>query len=207
MKNAAVIVVTLVAFAAGLFGIKMVLPQPAEAGEAEGAVAEADTLTAAQALEEATDQPVDSLVSLPIPDAPVGEVERLKEQLTLAQDQIPVLLERLDQLEQELTARQDRYERAKALAGSIGRLEDDELRALLVQLDGGILAEIYIQASPRNRTKLLQVLPAKAGADLVERIAYGTGGGRARTSEPTSRPPAGASAPQAGPPAPAQAPE
>ena len=179
MKNAVIGLVTLAAFAAGLFGIKMVLaPDAAAEGDeldpAAALLAEGDTLSAADALEAATGLPLDSAVALPFPDAPIGELERLRAQIALTQKEIPQLLERLDELEQQATARQERYEQAREIASSVSRLEDRDLRELLVRLDAGLLTDIYVQASARNRTKLLQALPASVGAALLEQIAYGS---------------------------------
>lgn len=172
MKNVAIIVVTVAAFAAGLFGIKMfLLPDGTPADGAAAELAAADSVTAAQALEEATGQPADSLVALPFPNAPIGELERLRAQLTLTQEQLPALLQRLDELESDLNAREERHERARELSNTVSRLEGEELTALLVQLDRRVLTDIYAQASPRNRSKLLQALPARAAAALVEQIA------------------------------------
>ena len=170
MKLALVAILTLVAFAAGLFGMTKLLPQPPNP-EAEAAAA--DSLTAAQLLQDVAGTAADSLIQLSLPEASLDSLALLREQLALAQTQIPALLGRLTSLEEELQGQADRKARAEALSGTLSRLEDGELRALLMQLDADVLTDLYTEASPRNRTKLLQALPARRGAALVERIASG----------------------------------
>lgn len=176
MKAVAILLATLAAFAAGLLGIKMVL-NPGDAPEAVVAETE-DAPTAAEALEEATGAPTDTLVTLSLPDAPIEEVERLRAQIELTQQQLPVLLEQLYELEQQVAARQERYQRATEVASSVSKLEGEELRDILVHLDGALLTDIYVQASPRSRTKLLQALPAPAAAALIEWVTYAYGSSR-----------------------------
>lgn len=193
MKLALTVILTLAAFAAGLFGMKTFMaPAPAEEPVDVGAlVAAEDTLMADEALENATGLPVDSLVEIQLPDAPVAELERLRAQIERTQEQLPRLLARLDSLEGAVVARQDRYERAREIAASLGSLEDDDLRDLLVHLNGRVLTDIYIHASARNRTKMLRALPAQVAGALVQHIAEGPGRQRAARADSTASPSAG----------------
>lgn len=185
MKIAVTVLLTLAAFGAGLFGMRTYLVQEPDAADvAADLVAPEDTLMADEALENATGLPIDSLVAIQLPDAPIGELERLRAQIALTQEQLPALLARLDSLETAVVARQDRYERAREIAASLGTLEDDDLRDLLVHLNGRVLTDIYIHATPRNRTKMLRALPAQVAGALVEHIAEGPG--RQRTAARTA---------------------
>ena len=208
MKVAIVGLLTVVAFAIGLFGIAMLLPEgeAPELGETETAEArEAGGPTAAEALNDLVGTQADSLIALGLPTATTDSLRLLREQLAQAQAQIPELLARLDALEQAAEAQVDRRARAQALSATLSRLEEAELRALLSRLDADVLADLYAEASARNRTKLLQALPASRGAALVERIAAGD-----RRAIPLERaavpPPPTTPAPAAAPnPAPAEA--
>ncbi len=205
MKLALIGFLTVAAFGAGLFGVMALLPAPPSP---EDAAAEADSLTAAQLLEEVAGVEADSLVQLELPDVALDSIATLREQLTLAQAQIPTLLARLGELEQTLQARADRLARAQALGGTLGRLEDAELRALLTQLDADVLADVYAEASPRNRVKLLQALPSRRGAALVERIAAGDRRPIPVETPPAAPPPASAdTAPLSFPPGEMEEPE
>ncbi|NNF58193.1 MAG: hypothetical protein HKN04_08115, partial [Rhodothermaceae bacterium] len=162
MKVALIGLATLVAFAIGLFGIAMLLPEPEAAALGEPEVAEgleADGPTAAEALGDLVGAQADSLIALGLPTATTDSLRLLREQLAQAQAQIPELLARLDALEQAAEAQVDRQARAQALSATLSRLEDTELRALLSRLDSDVLADLYAEASARNRTKLLQALP------------------------------------------------
>ena len=188
MKTAAIALVTLAAFGAGLFGVKVFLPEAVPGG---AALAAGDsTAVAAAAADSAAADSVAAAAAMSL-----RELAELRDQLAQTQERIPDLLERIDQLEEELTVRQDRQARAAELASSVGRLEDDELRAVLVQLDGRVLFDLYTQASPRNRTKMLAALPAGASAALVELIAQGPRRSRVAGRPTSSRPPRPATPP------------
>ena len=180
MKAAAITLVTLTAFGAGLYGVKVVLPEAAPGGAALAAGDSAAVAGVRPAADSVAADSADAKRSL-------RELAELRDLLAQTEERIPDLLQRIDQLEQELAVRQDRQERAKELASSVTRLEDAELRALLVQLDGRILVDLYTQASPRNRTKMLAALPAGASAALVELVAYGPQRARAPARSASSR--------------------
>lgn len=177
MKLAITLVLTLAAFGAGLYGMKTYLVPESETDAAvagiDSLLAPEDTLSAADALENATGLPVDSVVTIELPDAPVVELERLRAQIAQTQQQLPELLARLDELESAVTAREDRFERAKEIANSIGTLDEEQLRGVLLQLNGRVLTDIYLQSSTRNRTKMLRALPAQVAGALIEHIAEG----------------------------------
>ncbi|MDT7857331.1 hypothetical protein RQM47_11830 [Rubrivirga sp. S365] len=194
MKVAVILAITLAAFGAGLYGVKMVLPDAAEGG---AELAAGDSAAVAATPEARARLAADSAATAS--QVTLDELGELRQQLASTQERIPTLLQRIDQLEQELTVRQDRQERAKELASSVSRLEDDELRDVLVQLDGRVLVDLYTQASSRNRTKMLAALPAGASAALVELVAYGS-------SRPRSAAPARSASSRSTSPRPAPAP-
>lgn len=169
MKKGLLIVTSVVAFAGGLIGVATLLPK--EPPDEETLDAAGDSLSAAEALEALTGAPADSLIHITLPTTTVDSLALLREQLALAQSQLPALLARLTELERAAGSQATRRERAQALSATLTRLDDDGLRALLTRLDADVLADVYAEASPRSRTKLLQALPATRGAALVERIA------------------------------------
>ncbi len=169
MKKALVIgIVTVLAFAGGLLGPSLLLPAPAPA---EGAGGTATAEEAAIVPSEDSPAGSDSLAALPA--AAADSLEALRGRLAEAEAEARAHRERVGTLEQALQEQTDRRARAQELSSTVSRLEDGELRALLSAVDAAVLAELYAEASPRNRTKLLQALPAARGAALVERIAGG----------------------------------
>jgi Mg/Co/Ni transporter MgtE len=60
-----------------------------------------------------------------------------------------------------------RREEASRMTGTLTKLEDKELSAVLEQLDLAVLETLYIEATGRNRTRLLQAMPAERAALVV----------------------------------------
>ncbi|MFN3596095.1 MAG: hypothetical protein ACK41D_02350 [Rubricoccaceae bacterium] len=203
MRVLLLILLSTLGFAGGLFGMYLGLRYVSGAGGAEELDEPASERTAAEALEQRVGAgDMEALLALDLADPAADSLALLRKYVSDAQRALPRVLARIDTLEQALQARQDRQQRARELAATLPRLEDRELRSLLAQLDADVLVDIYAEASPRNRTRLLGALPAARGAALVERIAGlergapGPSDGAAVGPPPGARP---ASAPPSGP--------
>ncbi len=80
------------------------------------------------------------------------------------------LLAKVQSMEERWKALQAKYDEAKQMSGTLTKLEDSELAALLENLDADVLESLYIEASSRNRTRLLQMMPAEKAASLVNTL-------------------------------------
>lgn len=83
--------------------------------------------------------------------------------------------QQLNQVQQRLTALEAQRAKAKELAATITRLEDNQRRALLSQLSPEILDLLYLETQGRGRTLLLQSLPPEQAARLVSRLIQKSG--------------------------------
>ena len=81
------------------------------------------------------------------------------------------LMERVAAIEARWKALQDKYDEARQLSGTLSKLEDNELANLLTKLEPDVIESMYVEASARNRTRLLQMLPADKAAELVQALA------------------------------------
>lgn len=89
------------------------------------------------------------------------------EQEQQAKDTLLMRIQNIEQRWVELTAK---YTEAGQMSNTITKMEDKELANLLARLDGDVLESMYIEASPRNRARLLQMLPSEKAANLVNRL-------------------------------------
>ena len=94
----------------------------------------------------------------------------LNDRLSQEQLQKDTLLIRIQTMEQRWVELAARYAEASQMSSTITKLEDKELAALLGQLEDDVLESMYIEASARNRARLLQMLPAEKAATLVHRL-------------------------------------
>lgn len=60
--------------------------------------------------------------------------------------------------------------RERELASALTKLDDDELRAVVLQLDEATLSRLYAEATPRNRTRLLASIPPERAAAFVRSL-------------------------------------
>lgn len=90
--------------------------------------------------------------------------------LEVEQGQKDTLLLRIQNMEQRWIELAARYAEASQMSNTITKMEDKELAALLNKLDDDVLESMYIEASARNRARLLQMLPADKAATLVNRL-------------------------------------
>ena len=80
------------------------------------------------------------------------------------------LIAKVQSMEERWQALQAKYDEAKQMSGTLAKLEDKELEELLQGLDPDVLESLYIEASSRNRTRLLQMMPAEMAAGLVNTL-------------------------------------
>ena len=93
-------------------------------------------------------------------------IARLEEE-QVEKDTLRMRIQSMEQRWIELAAK---YAEAGQMSNTITKLEDKELSALLSKLDDDVLESMYIEASARNRARLLQMLPSEKAAVLVNRL-------------------------------------
>lgn len=103
------------------------------------------------------------------------------------QDSLAVLRRELDAAHRALETADappvDRQAEAQALSGTLSKLEDAELRAILQRLDLDVVEMLYAASSARNRTRLLQALPSDRAARFVRYLTTGSAGADAPVAE------------------------
>ena len=124
---------------------------------------------------------VDSLGISPDQLNDVPLVQQLRDSLSTLQDSLSTLTADSRALTEERDALQERVkslESSQAKAADIGntltKLEDEELRAVLNELDMRVYEMLYNEVSGRNRARLLQSLPPDKAAQLVDRMILQT---------------------------------
>ena len=97
-------------------------------------------------------------------------LEFLISQLDVEKQQKDTLLMRIQSMEERWLELAAKYAEARQMSNTITKLEDRELSELLSKLDNDVLESMYVEASARNRARLLQMLPAEKAAVLVNRL-------------------------------------
>jgi hypothetical protein len=80
------------------------------------------------------------------------------------------LLTEISHLEQRLATRDSQQIEVTELSRSLNRLEDDQLGRILAQLDVNVIELLYIQASARDRTRMLQNMAPDRAARFVRSL-------------------------------------
>lgn len=113
-------------------------------------------------------------VDEPEPAVPPELITSLEDSLATLRDELKSSNEELRTLRQQVETIQQRWEElerrrqeASQLSGTLTKLEDNELGAVLEQLDLSVLELLYVEASGRNRARLLQAMPAERAALVV----------------------------------------
>ena len=170
--------VILVFFAVGLYGTYKAMPTLAP-GLVERTNNKLDSLAA---VAEGREWRADSLArrpdSLLIQEA-LGanlvtlrdSVEFLEAQLRLKTAEQDTLMDRLAVVEERWNNLETKFNDAREISGTIVKLEDGELANLLNEVDPVVLEAIYLEATARNRARLLQMLPADKAAVIVNKMA------------------------------------
>lgn len=180
-KPVLAILVSIVFFIVGLtatyFAMPMIAPEMVdEVQQRLDSLAEVESkLLAMDSLMIAGMMP-DSLMgadSLQYPGMLVGlrdSLSLLMNRLEMEQQEKDTLLMRIQDMEQKWVELAAKYAEAGQMSNTITKLEDKELANLLEKLDDDVLESMYIEASARNRARLLQMLPADKAANLVNRL-------------------------------------
>ncbi len=110
----------------------------------------------------------------------LASIKKLQQSLSL---QINALDERLKMLEAQ------RLE-VKDLSATLPKLEDDELSAILQQLDMNLLEMLFSASTSRNQSRILKALTAEQAARFVAFLVKGNNAGSAvqDTAEPRTSP-------------------
>jgi hypothetical protein len=170
-------ILALVCFVASLAGTYAFVPKPAPN------TVDADSLAVAEAGPRTTIRNADPPAVLDV----------------ALQDSLSILRTELDAARRELESAGappvDRQAEAQALSGTLSKLEDAELRAILQRLDLDVVEMLYAASSARNRTRLLQALPSDRAARFVRYLTTGSAGADAPapvSESPVSEAPAAA---------------
>ena len=113
---------------------------------------------------------MDSLQSSTLLTGLRDSLSHLMTMLEQERQQKDTLLMRVQNMEQRWIELAAKYAEAGQMSNTITKLEDRELADLLAKLDDDVLESMYIEASARNRARLLQMLPAEKAANLVNRL-------------------------------------
>ncbi len=177
--------VGLVAFVVGLAGTYVVLPMVVPDVTQSATPADSSATPGQPAAETDTPRPLpkgaapDSAAT-PAPDKPFASldaVNRLRDSLAIMHDSVQTLAATEDRLHRELADLRDQVQslqatKAKAaeMAKTLTKLEDEELQAVLNELDMRIYQMLYTESSGRTRARLIQSLPPERAARLVDRM-------------------------------------
>ncbi|SHL01555.1 hypothetical protein [Rhodothermus profundi] len=185
MKLVLRLLLALVSFLIGLVGMYFAMPyiapqrvqQVQQQLDSLRAVAEGDSIQADSLVFDPVALFIDSLTATRDTLHQLRDSIRiLHQQLTHVHQTLQQLQQQLQQVQQRLSSLETQRAKAKELAATITRLEDDQRRALLSQLPPEILDLLYLETQGRGRTLLLQSLPPDQAARLVRRLMQKPGG-------------------------------
>lgn len=101
----------------------------------------------------------------------------LQDSLLIVQERVAALMQeratflaQIEALREQLNQRQLQRAEVQELSTTLTKLEDRELSGVVAQLDGSVLEALFMEASTRNRTRLLQAMPAELAAQFVQRL-------------------------------------
>lgn len=129
-----------------------------------------DSLNQAMMMTDSTGAPV---YTEPMPDVLAGlrdSLQQLQGYIDMEEAGKATLLARVQEMESRWEALEAKYDEAKQMSSTISKMEDNELSALLSRLEDDVLESLYLEASARNRARLLQMLPAEKAATLVDKL-------------------------------------
>lgn len=200
MKKVLVAVLAgLISFGAGLFGFFYVMPSiaPERTRVAEiyldslrvadslaqvAAASAVETPLAAGPAPDSMAVPGDSLpsVAASVEEGPAASASPGAD--VVIGDSLRALMERVNTLSAENAALRRQVQQspaaqwggAAALSGTLTKLDDKELRAILQQLDADVLQQLYLNSSNKNQTRLLESMPADKAAAFVQNLMKGS---------------------------------
>ncbi|ARA94782.1 MAG: hypothetical protein D6685_19670 [Bacteroidetes bacterium] len=179
--------VSVLAFILGIIGAYMAMPSldPERVEETHrilDSLSRADTTLSFAQIDsliraDTAARPVPTPEPAPEPDVPPERIVALEDSLTMLREELKASKETLQSLQRQVQAMQQRWselerrrQEASRLSGTLTKLEDAELGAVLEQLDLSVLEMLYIEASGRNRTRLLQAMPPERAALVVRKL-------------------------------------
>ncbi|MBX2818741.1 MAG: hypothetical protein KTR29_03640 [Rhodothermaceae bacterium] len=171
------IVFFIVGLAATYFAMPMIAPEMVDEvqhrldslAEAESKLLAMDSLLANGYMPDSL-MVSDSLPSISMLSGLRDSLSQLMGMLEDERQQKDTLLFRIQSMEQRWVDLSAKYAEAGQMSNTITKMEDKELEELLEKLDDDVLESMYIEASARNRARLLQMLPADKAALLVNRL-------------------------------------
>ncbi len=114
--------------------------------------------------------PPDSSAEMRLLEGLRDSLHALVRQLDTERSNNENLLDRVESMEQRWDELGAKYDEARQMSSTVTKMEDRELSELLSKLDDAVIESMYIEASARNRARLLQMLPAEKAATLVNRL-------------------------------------
>jgi len=109
------------------------------------------------------------------------EVDILQDSLRYLHEQIQSLYQEKEKVRKEIEwlkkkwdLTEEEMKRAAELGNVLPKLDEKQLQQIVQNIDPKIFQQIYIQASNRNRLRLLKALPPEKARDFVENmVAFG----------------------------------
>lgn len=179
------VAIGILAFAGGLVGMYYAMPsldpeRVAETREYLDSLALADTLEQLDSTRLALLKPPpvdlpDSLWDhLAARDAMIASlhdsIAALNQRIQDSAGDVTSLRQAIDAINARWDAMEARRAEAAQLSGTLTKLEDNELRDVLTQLDLAVLEQLYIESSKRNRARLLQNMDPSRAALVVRSL-------------------------------------
>lgn len=115
-------------------------------------------------------------------------IAALHQRIQRSNDDVTSLRQAVDAINARWDAMEARRAEAAQVSGTLTKLEDNELRDVLTQLDFAMLEQLYIASSKRNRTRLLQNIDPERAASIVRSLMDAPDD----DAVPTAAPPSGA---------------
>ncbi len=141
----------------------------------------ADSIAQAEALAQAADSmAIETEVEGAIEDS-VAIIQSRFEELERDKQR---LLQQVEALRREQEAQGGQEADVEELSATLTKLEDKELAGVIEKLDMEVLETLYAKASARNRTRLLQAMPASMAAHFVRRLVQPNKTTVAQTPQP-----------------------
>lgn len=175
--------VGLIAFVVGLVGTYMALPMVAPGIASTSAPADSTAAPASAPSDTDTPRPLpngtapDSAAASQMdrPFASLEAVEGLRDSLALMHDSVQTLATTEETLTREVAELRDQVQslqatqtKAAEMAKTLTKLEDEALQSVLQELDMPTFQMLYAESSGRSQARLLQALPPKRAARVVD---------------------------------------
>lgn len=175
--------VGLIAFVVGLVGTYMALPMVAPGIASTSAPADSTVAPASAHSDTDTPRPLpngtapDSAAASQMdrPFASLEAVEGLRDSLALMHDSVQTLATTEETLTREVAELRDQVQslqatqtKAAEMAKTLTKLEDEALQSVLQELDMPTFQMLYAESSGRSQARLLQALPPKRAARVVD---------------------------------------